>query len=198
MRRITYFKRFRMELDLRHARPPAELPPGFRWVPWHDIHLDLHAEVKCHSFRHETDAVVFPNLASVNGCRELMIAIRARPGFCPAATWLVATDAPGTEAAELAGCLGTVQGVIDEHGQGAIQNLGVLPEFRGKGLGKALLLRALAGFAAARVRRAYLEVTACNGPAVRMYRDLGFRNARTLYRGVEVPEPEHTAYAAGL
>jgi ribosomal protein S18 acetylase RimI-like enzyme len=84
--------------------------------------------------------------------------------------------------------VGTVQGLIDGHGSGAIQNLGVMPDYRGKGIGRALLLRALAGFAAAGASRAVLEVTARNEPAVRMYRNVGFRSYKTLYRGVEVPE----------
>jgi ribosomal protein S18 acetylase RimI-like enzyme len=121
-----------------------------------------------------------------------MIAIRNRPGFCPHATWLVvATDLSAEDAATgLAGnCVATVQGVIDEHGHGGIQNVGVLPEFRGRGLGRALMLKALAGFAACGARRAYLEVTARNQAAMRMYRTLGFRCTKTVYRSVPAPEP---------
>jgi ribosomal protein S18 acetylase RimI-like enzyme len=188
MRKLTYFKRYRMELDLRHPRSAAALPPGFWWLPWHDSLLDVHAEVKYLSFHQDLDSVVFPSLGYPAGCRELMTAIRSRPGFCPGATWLVvcsmaAADAPA------GGCVGTVQGLLDGQGYGAIQNLGVLPEYRGRGLGRALLLKALAGFAATGVGRAFLEVTARNEAAVRMYRDVGFRNHKTLYRGVEVPEP---------
>jgi ribosomal protein S18 acetylase RimI-like enzyme len=180
--KLTYFKRFRMELDLRHPRPPAELSPGFYWLPWAESLLDVHAEVKFLAFRGEMDARVFPSLADRAGCRELMTAIRDRVGFCAAATWLVA----GRE-----GCVGTVQGIIDEQGHGGIQNLGVMSAYRGKGLGKALLLKALAGFVAAGLRRAFLEVTARNEPAVRMYRQLGFRSYKTIYRAVSLPESEH-------
>jgi ribosomal protein S18 acetylase RimI-like enzyme len=178
--KLTYFKRFRMELDLRHPRPAAELPGGFYWLPWVESLLDVHAEVKYLAFRGEMDALVFPSLADRAGCRELMSAIRERPGFCPAATWLLA----GRD-----GCVATVQGVIDEQGHGGIQNLGVMAAYRGKGLGKSLLLKALAGFVAVGVRRAFLEVTARNEPAVRMYRDLGFRNYKTVYRAVSLPDP---------
>lgn len=192
MRTHTYFKRYRMEVDLRRppsgAAGPAALPPGFRWLPWNDRLLDTHAEVKALSFLDETDSVVFPSLGSLAGCRDLMWAIRGRPGFCPGATWLVA--GPGADGAwPAAGCVATVQGVIDEHGVGAIQNVGVVPECRGRGIGRALLVKALAGFAAAGARRAYLEVTARNDPAVRMYRGLGFRCSRTIYKAVPVREP---------
>ncbi len=202
MRKYTYFKRHRMEVDLR--RPPsalsgaagngiqrAALPPGFYWVPWNDSLLDAHAEVKALSFQDELDAVVFPCLGSLTGCRDLMAAIRDRPGFCPGATWLVAASVvPDFALGGLArGCVATVQGVVDENGAGGIQNVGVVPEARGRGIGRALLLRALAGFATAGASRAYLEVTARNAAAIHMYRGLGFRCTKTLYRAVEVPEP---------
>ncbi|MBX9584791.1 MAG: GNAT family N-acetyltransferase [Gemmataceae bacterium] len=192
MRKHTYFKRYRMEVDLR--RPPsgvfgpAVLPAGFVWVAWHDSLLDAHAEVKALSFADETDSVVFPSLGSLDGCRELMVAIRGRPGFCPPATWLVA--APAADGSWPAGgCVATIQGLVDEAGFGAVQNVGVLPDYRGRGIGRALLLKALRGFAAVGARRAFLEVTAQNAPAVRMYRDLGFRCYRTIYKAVPVREP---------
>ncbi|HJZ56866.1 MAG TPA: N-acetyltransferase [Gemmataceae bacterium] len=195
MRKLTYFKRYRMELDLRHPQPPPTLPPGFWWLPWHDSLLGIHAEVKHLCFQHDLDSVVFPSLGHPAGCRELMAAIRCRSGFCPGATWLVVASVAASDA-PAGGCVGTVQGLIDGHGSGAIQNLGVMPEYRGKGIGRALLLKALAGFAVAGAPRAVLEVTARNEPAVRMYRAVGFRSHKTLYRGVEVPEP--AGVGAGL
>ena len=202
MRKYTYFKRHRMELDL--CRLPtslwdpggggirrAILPDGFYWVPWHDSLLDAHAEVKALSFQEELDAVVFPCLGSLAGCRELMAAIRSRPGFCSGATWLVASSVvPDYASGGLArGCVATIQGVIDENGAGAIQNVGVVSEARGRGIGRALLLRAIAGFALAGASRVYLEVTARNVAAIHMYRGLGFRCSKTLYRAVQVSEP---------
>src|SRR5207249_2150897 len=81
---------------------------------------------------------------------------------------------------------GTVQGVCTAVGVGAIQNLGIVPEHRGRGLGTALLLRALHGFAEVGLKRAYLEVTASNQGAIRLYRWLGFRKTRTLYKAVDL------------
>jgi ribosomal protein S18 acetylase RimI-like enzyme len=70
----------------------------------------------------------------------------------------------------------------------------VIPEYRGLGLGWALLLKALEGFTAAGARRAFLEVTAKNELAVRLYRRLGFRSYKTIYREVEVDDnPDSTA-----
>src|SRR4029079_16885471 len=78
MKHLTYFKRFRMELELRHARPAPVLPQGFYWQPWEDALLNLHAEVKFLSFQNERDTVLFPALASAGGCRDLMAAIRPK------------------------------------------------------------------------------------------------------------------------
>jgi ribosomal protein S18 acetylase RimI-like enzyme len=80
---------------------------------------------------------------------------------------------------------GTVQGVRDQYGCGAIQNLGVAHEHRRCGLGMALLLRALGGFHRAGVRRVFLEVTAQNQSAVRLYRRAGFFAKRIVYKTVE-------------
>jgi len=174
-RQLSYFKRFKMETDLLAAPPVPALPPGYFWVPWHDNLLDIHAEVLCHSFFSEIDAVVFASLGEPLGCRLLMAEIVRKPGFLPAATWLLACPD---------GYVGTVQGVCDRS-VGAIQNLGVVPPHRGRGLGEALMLKALAGFHQAGMLRALLEVTAQNDPAVRLYRRLGFRRRKTLYKAVE-------------
>ena len=180
MKPRRYFKRFRMELDLRQPLLPAALPHGFHWLPWDDALLKTHADTKFRCFEDHLDAILFPCLASAGGCRDLMTVIRDKPGFCPGATWLVA----GRD-----GCVATVQGVIDERGDGGVQNLGVMPAFRRCGIGRALLRKALAGFAATGVRTAFLEVTASNQSAVRMYRASGFRAAKTVYRWVELPDP---------
>jgi ribosomal protein S18 acetylase RimI-like enzyme len=185
MQHVKYFKRHRMELPLGGSpswSPGAgRLPDGFRWLAWDDALLAVHAEVKYQSFHQHEDALVFASLGTRAGCHDLMAAIRFRPNFCPEATWLVAGPDGG---------VGTIQGLIDENGFGGIQNLGVVPEYRGLGLGRALLLKALAGFAAVGVPRAFLEVTATNQPAVRMYRSVGFRAYRTIYRAVELAQAD--------
>jgi hypothetical protein len=49
-----------------------------------------------------------------------------------------------------------------------------------------MLLMALEGFRRAGLRRAFLEVTAQNEGAIKLYRRLGFWKARTVYKAVEV------------
>ena len=172
----VYFKRFKMEIDLVAPPPPARLPVGFTWTPWDDGLLDLHADVLFRSFHAEIDAQVFPSLGDRVGCRQLMNEVRHKKGFVPGATWLVACAD---------GYCGTVQGLSERTGLGAIQNLGVLPRYRGRGLGSALLLQALAGFRRAGLGLGFLEVTARNDAAVRLYRRLGFRRKKILYKAVE-------------
>ncbi len=101
---ITYYKRFRMEINLDQAVTMCALPRGFVWVPWSESLMDQHAEVKYRSFIGEVDAFVFPCLGDRHGCRRLMGEIRRKPGFLPGATWLIACDQ---------GYVGTVQGVAD-------------------------------------------------------------------------------------
>jgi GNAT superfamily N-acetyltransferase len=201
---LTYFKRFRMEIDLRgrdFAHPV--LPVDFYFVPWSRTHLEAHAEAKFASFRDEIDSDVFPCLGEYSGCLHLMEEIAAKPGFLPDATWLIASKSSrdsiktieihpqrtlsgtGSQGETIQYC-GTVQGVIDRSGMGAIQNLGVVPEYRGRGLGKALMMNALAGFQKAGLYRAFLEVTAQNSGAVQLYKRLGFARSRTVYKVSEV------------
>lgn len=212
---LTYFKRYRMEFDLgRGDAPLPELPAGYRIVPWSDRLSSAHAQAIHRSFRTEVDANVFPCLASSRGCLRLMDELARRPNFLPEATWLIAFrpvgefgwlnherlgnfrtsrtiasldgDARGVcdADAEFEVC-GTIQG-IEDRGAGAIQNLGIVPSHRGRGLGEFLMHLSLAGFRRLGLRKAALEVTASNEGAMRLYRRLGFVKARTLYKAVEV------------
>ena len=171
---ISYFKRYRMEVDLAELPSVPPLPAGYRWLPWDDALLEHHALVKFSCFQDEIDATVFTSLSTLEGCRRLMQEIRGRC-FVAEATWLVA-------------CAGepcaTVQGVTDRHMMGAIQNLGVTAPHRGQGIGAALMVQALHGFRRHGLGRAYLEVTASNDAAIRLYRRLGFRCRKTVYKAV--------------
>ena len=68
--------------------------------------------------------------------------------------------------------------------------MGVTPAWRGRGLGEALLLQALHGFRSAGLGRGLLEVTAQNEAALRLYRRLGFRRTKTLYKAVSETKEE--------
>jgi ribosomal protein S18 acetylase RimI-like enzyme len=180
---VRYFKRYRMEIDL-NGLPPPDLPRGYAFRAWHSSLLDVHAEALYASFLQGIDTLVFPSLGDRTGCRHLMKEITRRPGFEPWATWLLAC---GEE------IVGTVQGIRERGSSGAIQNIGVVRAHRGRGLGSALLLQALHGFRLSGLGRAFLEVTAENDAAMRVYHRLGFRRRKTLYKAVEVMQDTNDA-----
>ncbi len=183
---VRYLKRYRMLLDTRQrALSRAVLPEEFSWVAWHPSLLTKHAAVKHDCFRQELDAHIFPALASREGCRKLLADITRHRGFLPGATWMIRIAAQ--EFTEETMC-GMVQGIRSDTQHGAIQNLGVVTEFRGLGLGKALLLKSLAGFRQEGLTRIYLEVTAANEAAVDLYRSIGFEIVSTRYREFTVAE----------
>lgn len=176
----TAYKRFRMQIDLRRLQSKTvRLPEGYRWLPWRSILLERHAQVKWRSFREDLDGRVFSCLGDSAGCLALMKEIVGQKSFCPAATWMVVyqpePDWPAVDC-------GTIQGVTRSGGMGAIQNVGIIPEHRGLGLGRALVQQALQGFHFAGMGIAVLEVTADNEAAVRLYESLGFRTIQILYR----------------
>jgi ribosomal protein S18 acetylase RimI-like enzyme len=176
-RPISYFKRYRMELELwAGAAGAAELPPGYFWVPWQEGLLEHHAEVLYQAFFGTIDAVVFSCFSDRQGCSRLMSEIRYKRGFLPECTWLIGSPD---------GYCGTVQGRRERGGLGAIQNVGVTAAHGGRGLGSALVAQALTGFRRAGLGKAYLEVTASNERAVRLYRRLGFLRRKTLYKAVQ-------------
>ena len=53
------------------------------------------------------------------------------------------------------------------------------------GLGTCLLFHSLDGFRRAGIRRVFLEVTAQNTGAIRLYHRLGFVTTKTVYKTVE-------------
>ena len=177
--RLHYFKRYRMVIDLAMT-PVADalLPDEYVWGEWDESDVERHALVKHRSFRDEMDSDVFPNLGDYFGCVRLMNEISQQDGFLAPATWLIVHRG----GAGIPEDCGTIQGLGASDLIGSIQNVGVVPEHRGLGLGRALVLKSLAGFAMAGRRRIVLEVTAGNRPAVDLYLSIGFRTVRTMYR----------------
>lgn len=184
---LNYVKRYRMELDLRRWQSPAiEMPIDYRLVAWHTSLVEAHADVKYQSFRDEIDAQVFPCLATYESCHRLMSEIEAKKGFVPEATWLAEYVGAGARKREYCG---TIQAIRTHKSRASFQNIGVAPLHRGRGLGSALILAGLVGLQYVGIPRARLEVTVDNEGAVRLYRRLGFRVCRTVYKTVELVQP---------
>lgn len=184
---MTYFKRYRMEFDLRNWRPANRaVPAEYELLPYSVELLREHATAKFNSFRRELDADVFPCLSRRDGCLRLMREITNRKDFVPEATWLIRYRAagPGDPSLERL-AVGTIQGLASD-GWGAIQNLGIDPAHRGRGLGSLLLGKAAEGFQKIGLERMHLEVTTENTGAVRLYERLGFQRSSIVYKAAEV------------
>ncbi len=181
---VVYFKRYRMQIDLREMRfEEFEVPTGFEFHPWHFRLLNAHAEAKYRSFRNELDSNVFPCLGNSDGCLRLMKEISCRQGFVPESTWLATFE--NRETGRVENC-GTVQGICEKVDVGSIQNIGIVQGQRGKGIGSLIVKHSLRGFQTAGIKFVTLEVTAQNTGACRLYERLGFRTLRTVYKSVEI------------
>ncbi|MBN1909880.1 MAG: GNAT family N-acetyltransferase [Pirellulales bacterium] len=180
---LTYFKRYRMETDLVGRDLSPIVPQGYRLLAWDPALLESHAQTKYLSFRNELDSNVFPCLGELTGCLRLMEEISSKPNFLPEATWLAAREL--SDDGRLEYC-GTIQGIRARDGYGSIQNLGIVPVHRDRGVGTALLFRALQGFRQAGLRRVSLEVTVENDGAVRLYQRHGFVPVKTVFKAAEV------------
>jgi [ribosomal protein S18]-alanine N-acetyltransferase len=182
---LTYFKRYRMCYSIEHLSEfDLSLPNNIRMLAWREDLLRSHARTKHESFRHELDATVFPCLAQADGCLKLMNDIRQRDNFLPEATILAMAVCSTTGTLSP---IGTIQGMRNDGHEGAIQNIGIIPERRGQGLGAALLQHSLHGFALAGCKRVVLEVTTFNTAAIRLYERIGFKIEKTLFKAADVP-----------
>ncbi|MEQ1905713.1 MAG: GNAT family N-acetyltransferase [Pirellulaceae bacterium] len=180
---VTLFKRYRMSYDLTRALPPVKpLLAGYEFLPWRIEMMRAHADTKYRSFRDEMDTNVFSCLGRADGCFRLMSDIVNRGGFIPEATWLLIFR---NERGNIESC-GTIQGVQTEPFVAAIQNVGIVPAHRGRGLGTALVMKALRGFQEEGMKTGTLEVTAHNLGAVRLYERLGFRIDKIVFKSAEV------------
>jgi ribosomal protein S18 acetylase RimI-like enzyme len=140
--------------------------------------LEVHADIKHRGFRNDLDAQIFPTFRDYHQCVNLMQSISENPSFLPDATLLIAN---GYEE-DLFEYVGCIQGMRFSGEVGAVQNIAVLPDYRGRGIGRALLLKALHGFKEYGIQRVTLEVTADNIPATKLYTRIGFKtfNVRFL------------------
>ena len=64
--------------------------------------------------------------------------------------------------------------------KGHIISVAVIPEYRNIGIGHSLVDRALSALAQLHVDECYLEVRITNGPAINLYKKMGFEIIRTI------------------
>ena len=180
--RSVFVKRYRMQIELATSQNWVNQAPGensvLTWVACHPKLVHQHAQVKWESFRQEMDGSVFPSLASREGCRQLMREISTKDNFVPEATWLACVGEPSGKDIPV----GTIQGLRVGALHGAIQNIGVVASWRGRGVGKELIRRSLQGFYLTGCRFVTLEVTTHNFRAIELYESVGFKTSETVYK----------------
>lgn len=177
---IRYVKRLEMRFDYDGAElPEPTLPSGYFWAPWSATQTATHARLIYTAFHRDLDARVFPTFRSYDACERLMRAVASKKDFVPKATWLIGRRAGPSDQIDYCA---TIQGMTKGDGAcGGILNVAVIPGARRRGLGRALVLKALAGFRDVGCVRASLEATAENVGAVRLYASLGFVVSRVSY-----------------
>ena len=160
--------------------PPSHLPPEFWFVEWSADIVEPHADVLHRSFRDDMDGAVFTSFRQYNNCLRLIELLADSPAFLPEATLLAAHGDPEGVFEYVA----NIQGLKMSDEVGMIQNVAVLPEYRRRGIGQALVQEALRGFSKAKVDRVTLEATAENLTAVNLYRRIGFTTFHVYLREI--------------
>ena len=153
-----------MEIDLEAPRPRPDLSPGISIAPLHlerdepDIHRVLEVSFAQHW-----------GFASTPYEKWLDESVR-KPWFDAALSFVARSEGEA---------VGALVGRVD-HGRGFVDDLGVLKEQRGRGIGAALLDTAFAAFEQRGLARARLNVDAGNETgAVRLYERVGMRMVRS-------------------
>lgn len=178
---IRTFTRYKMQISLDSWKcPQIKLPTGFEMAPWSTNLLHKHSEAIYQSFKDSIDAQYFITFTQQSRCEDFMRYLAHNTGFLPSATWLL-REKNGSAAARLFHfpnsykLAGTIQGLITPEFIGSIQNVGILPEYRGRGLSKLLLYYCLWGYQQAGVKTVQLEVTQINDVAINLYKKIGFQ-----------------------
>jgi len=65
--------------------------------------------------------------------------------------------------------------------KGHIVSVAVLPQYRRKGIGQALITEAMEGMRLHNAKQCFLEVRTTNTPAIDLYKKLGFQVTRTIH-----------------
>jgi ribosomal-protein-alanine N-acetyltransferase len=65
--------------------------------------------------------------------------------------------------------------------KGHVVSVAVLPQYRRKGIGQALITEAMDGMRVYNAKQCFLEVRVTNTPAIDLYKKLGFQVTRTIH-----------------
>ncbi len=147
------------------TEPP--LPDGFRFAPLSLVDVEMGAVVVVAAYRGTIDETIYPEMATEAGMRVALTEnlTDEHDIYDPTASALLyAGDRP----------IGLIVCALTPERRGYVIEVCVVPEHRGRGLGRALLTHALTAFHAENAIGAQLWVTLEN-PARNLYESLGFR-----------------------
>jgi len=158
-----------MRRELAAAVPePGPLPPGIVLRPLRREDLTAAAEIIYKSHQHSVDAALNMTYATPVTCRAFVETLVVRSGCGQ-------FDAEASRFAEGPwGPLGVLIASRLSRANGHLCQVSISPEAQGRGLGTALVARALGSFRAHGLASATLSVTASNGRAHCLYERLGF------------------------
>jgi ribosomal protein S18 acetylase RimI-like enzyme len=159
-----------LELDLELF--PSRREPGAEEeiVPWSPIHISGAARVAWLGYRSQVDARVCEDYGTESGCEGYLRSVVETPGcgiFLPEASYS-ALDSRGMVCGFI-----TVSRVSPTGAM--IPQISILPSHQGRGLGRALMARALSALAAQGCKTVGLTVTVENRRAIEWYKREGFR-----------------------
>ncbi len=181
-----------MEISLdQWVCPPVKVPLGFEMTPWSTGLLESHGTAIYESFKDSIDSQLFITFTQKTRCIGFMKDLVSRSNFLPSTTWLLRERTGNTCARMLHlsngyNLAGTIQGVIKPGFIGGIQNVGILPSYRGQHLSKLLINYSLWGYQRAGLKIVELEVTAENEVAICLYKKMGFRICQVLEKPATV------------
>jgi ribosomal protein S18 acetylase RimI-like enzyme len=147
------------------ALPVPDGSSRFRWRPYDESTEPEFAEVLSETYR---DSLDMPELEGARSLQDVLASHRAGGRFDPTRWQLGRLDGEPRAAAVV------LLSDLPERGVWEVAYLGLTPQARGRGLGRAALAHAL-GLARPHAPRVELAVDVRNLPAERLYRGAGFR-----------------------
>jgi len=162
--------RYYLEIDLSTYSWSGQSSAQERIVAWDSAYLPYLAELTIASYRNQIDAVICEDYSSQGGCESYLRSLVENPGcgvFEPEASF-VAVDSRGLPCGfVISSCISASAGMIPQ--------IAISPSHQSRGLGKALMGRALSHLKSRGFRAVSLTVTKKNRRAFEWYQRVGFK-----------------------
>lgn len=162
-------------LDIQNNLP---VPDGYRLVKWDDRYLNDSTKIIFKANAGTIDQEIIPEYTTYERTVEFVRGIRYHGGGAS-----FNTEASLIALKDKKAC-GVVLLTSTDDGVGYIPEIAVAEAHRGKGIGKALLYRALTTAFSSKIKQVKLTVTGSNKAAVSLYKAVGFRVTHNLLAAV--------------